>query len=57
MRVTVIIPCKNEELTIGKILYEFKHKFPDYECLVIDNNSTDETARVASEGGQKLYQR
>src|SRR5713226_2924879 len=45
-RITVIIPCLNEEQGIEQIL----RRMPDYvdEVIVVDNGSTDRSASVAS---------
>lgn len=47
--IKVIIPAYNEEASIGKVLYEI----PGYvtEVIVVDNNSNDNTAKVAIQGG------
>lgn len=55
-KVTVLIPCFNEEQRIGKVLESFpsdKLKRYGYELdvIVIDNNSNDKTARVARSHG------
>ena len=48
-RITVIIPCLNEEQGIEQIL----RRMPPYvdEVIVVDNGSTDRTASVASSLG------
>jgi dolichol-phosphate hexosyltransferase len=51
-RITVIIPCLNEERGIEKILQAMP-EFVD-EIIVVDNNSTDRTAEVAQGLGAKL---
>jgi hypothetical protein len=48
-RITVIIPCLNEEQGIEKILRAMP-EFVD-EVIVVDNNSTDRTAQVAQDLG------
>jgi glycosyltransferase involved in cell wall biosynthesis len=48
-RITVVIPCLNEEVGIGKVLREVP-SFVD-EIIVVDNGSTDRTAVVAREMG------
>jgi dolichol-phosphate hexosyltransferase len=44
-RITVVIPCLNEEQGIGTVLSELP-AFVD-EVIVVDNNSTDGTAEIA----------
>ena len=47
----ILIPCYNEELTIEKVINDFKHCFPNSEIYVYDNNSTDKTAEIATACG------
>jgi glycosyltransferase involved in cell wall biosynthesis len=49
--IAVIIPCYNEELTVGKVLKDFKKYLPDVAVYVFDNNSTDRTAEIARSSG------
>jgi glycosyltransferase involved in cell wall biosynthesis len=48
---TVGIPCLNEAATVGKVVDDFRHCFPDARILVIDNASTDATAEIARARG------
>jgi glycosyltransferase involved in cell wall biosynthesis len=50
--VSVVIPCFNEEQGIAAVL----RTMPDYvnQVVVIDNNSTDETGRIAQELGAEV---
>src|SRR5262245_42725430 len=48
-RITVVIPCLNEELGIQRVLAALP-KFVD-EVIVVDNNSTDRTEDVAKQMG------
>jgi len=50
-RIAVIIPCKNEALTIAKVISDFRHELPDAKIWVCDNRSTDETAATARAAG------
>lgn len=50
-RIAVIIPCHQEERTIGKVVRDFKQALPAAEIYVFDNNCTDRTAEVAREAG------
>jgi glycosyltransferase involved in cell wall biosynthesis len=47
----VLIPCYQEELTIGKVVVDFKRVLPEAKIYVFDNNCTDATAEVAREAG------
>lgn len=49
--VAVLIPCYNEEATIAKVVDDFKRELPEAAIYVYDNNSTDNTARLAQEHG------
>lgn len=49
LRITIVIPCLNEELAIGRVL-DGLPGFVD-EVIVVDNNSTDRTAEVAQSRG------
>ncbi len=50
-RVAVLIPCFNEEITIGKVVRDFRQALPTALIYVYDNNSTDRTASVARAAG------
>ena len=49
--VAVLIPCYNEAITIGKVVDDFKRVLPDAAIYVYDNNSSDDTAKIAQEHG------
>lgn len=49
--IAVLIPCYNEEKTIGKVIDDFKTALPEAVVYVYDNNSTDKTSDVAEEHG------
>ncbi len=50
-KIAVIIPCYNEERTIRKVIEDFRCVLPDAVIYIYDNNSTDETAKIAAEAG------
>jgi len=56
LKVAVLIPCYNEELTITKVLRDFKEALPNAEFYVYDNNSTDKTVQRATEAGAIVRQ-
>lgn len=50
-KIAVLIPCYNEEQTIGKVVSDYKAALPNAEIYVYDNNSSDQTASVAEQAG------
>jgi glycosyltransferase involved in cell wall biosynthesis len=49
--IAVLIPCCNEEATIGKVVREFRAALPPAVVYVYDNNSADRTVDVARAAG------
>ena len=49
--IAVLIPCYNEELTIGKVIDDFQKELPKAIFYVYDNNSIDNTAAIAKAAG------
>ncbi len=52
LRITVVIPCLNEEEGLQKVLDELP-SFVD-EIMVVDNGSTDRTAEIARSRGARV---
>lgn len=55
-RASVIIPAKNEEHTIAKVVKTAKKVNSVDEVIVVDSHSTDYTAEEASRGGAKVVE-
>lgn len=56
--IAVAIPCYNEELTIAKVINDFRRELPEAEIFVFDNNSSDNTVKIAKENGATvIYER
>lgn len=53
-KIAVLIPCYNEAATIKKVVTDFHESLPEAVIYVYDNNSTDDTARLAEEAGAVL---
>lgn len=51
MEIAVLIPCYNEELTVAKVVNDFKEALPGAKIYVYDNNSTDKTVELAQKAG------
>lgn len=52
--IAVVIPCLNEEATIGKVVADFRRCLPGARLVVVDNRSTDSTAAIAREAGAEV---
>ena len=53
--VSIIIPAYNESQTIGDLVLRIKSIYPDFEIIVVNDGSTDETAAVAREAGAHVH--
>lgn len=50
-KIAILIPCHNEEITIGKVIEDFQRVLPDSVIYVCDNASCDKTADIAYKKG------
>ena len=50
-KIAVLIPCYNEELTIEKVVTDWKTALPEATIYVYNNNSKDNTAAIAEKAG------
>lgn len=50
-RIAVLLPCYNEAAAIAQTIEGFRAALPDATIYVYDNNSKDDTVRVAREAG------
>lgn len=53
-RVAVVIPCHNEEATVGKVVADFRAALPEAQILVVDNASSDRTSELARAAGAEV---
>lgn len=51
IKIAVLIPCLDEEITITKVVKDFKLALPSADIYVYDNNSTDSTFIKAKDAG------
>jgi hypothetical protein len=49
--IAILLPCYNEELTIAKVVRQFREQLPDADIYVFDNNSSDCTVAEARRAG------
>lgn len=54
MRVSVVLPAKNEEEGLSRTLPALRALWPDAEIVVSDDGSTDTTAKVAAAYGARV---
>lgn len=55
MKVSVIIPVYNESQTIGPLVRKLRNLYPNFEIIVVNDGSTDNTAAAAREAGANVY--
>ena len=51
VKLSIVIPAKNESNSIGKIVMLARDEFPDAEIIIVDDGSTDTTAEAAEQAG------
>lgn len=54
MRVLIAVPAFNEEQSVSAVVHGLRSLHPDHDVLVIDDGSTDSTAKVARLAGAKV---
>lgn len=50
-KIAILIPSYNEEMTIEKVITDFKNELPDADIYVYNNNSNDKTYEIAKKCG------
>jgi glycosyltransferase involved in cell wall biosynthesis len=53
--VSILIPAYNEAQIIGDLVTRINKLYPDFEIIVINDGSTDNTADVAKDAGALVY--
>lgn len=51
VRVAVLVPCRNEALTVARVVGDFRRSLPGCVVYVYDNGSHDDTATLARRAG------
>lgn len=51
---SVVLPAKNESAAIGVTITGLCEKYPEAEVIVVNDGSTDDTAKVAENAGAKV---
>ncbi len=50
----MLVPCYNEAAAIAKVVSDFRAALPTATVYVYDNNSTDDTAKIARDAGAEV---
>jgi glycosyltransferase involved in cell wall biosynthesis len=53
--VTILLPAYNEEKSIGRTIQAIRELYPDFEILVVDDGSTDNTLQEAMATGVNVW--
>jgi glycosyltransferase involved in cell wall biosynthesis len=54
-KIAILVPCRNEGLTIRKVVFDFQEYLPEATIYVYNNRSTDDTAEQAEAAGAVVY--
>ncbi len=54
LKIVVILPCYNEEVSIAETIKGFQKALPNAEIWVVDNNSSDKTTEIALNAGAHI---
>lgn len=54
MRILIVIPAYNEEENIKRVVDELIENYPQYDYVVVNDGSRDNTAKICKENGYNL---
>lgn len=54
-KVSVIIPVYNEDKSVGELVSKIRNRYPEFDVIVIDDGSIDNTADEAQKAGARVY--
>ena len=54
-KISIIIPAYNEAQAIGSIVSRILELYPEFEVLVVNDGSTDDTGVIAKDAGAHVY--
>jgi len=53
LRKLAIVPAHNEQGMVGRVVREIRRQAPDFDVVVVDDGSTDNTAAIAEAAGAR----
>lgn len=54
IRLSVVLPAKNESAAVGSTVEKIRQQYPNAEIIVVNDGSSDDTARVAEQAGARV---
>jgi glycosyltransferase involved in cell wall biosynthesis len=54
MKLSIVLPAKNESGAIGLTIQKIAHSFPHADIIVVNDGSTDDTAQLAEQAGARV---
>ncbi|NBX69342.1 MAG: glycosyltransferase [Proteobacteria bacterium] len=54
LKIALLLPCLNEELTLAKVIRDFRSEIPHLDIYVFDNGSTDRSRAIAYAEGAEV---
>ena len=54
MRLSIVLPARNESVGLANVLPRLRERQPDAELIVVDDGSTDDTAAIAEAAGARV---
>jgi glycosyltransferase involved in cell wall biosynthesis len=54
LRLSIILPARNESVSLADLLPKLKEQFPDAEIIVVNDGSSDETALLSARCGARV---
>ena len=54
MKISIVLPAKNEAASIGPVISELKSLYSQAELIVVNDGSEDNTAELAEQAGARV---
>ncbi|WP_199138224.1 glycosyltransferase family 2 protein [Delftia sp. ASV31] len=54
MKISIVLPAKNEALSVGLTVRRIRECMPDAEIIVVNDGSTDDTAQIAEQASASV---